>query len=65
MVDEDAGWLGIDLGTQSVRALLVTADGTVLGSGSAPLTGRPPRESRPTSSAPQTRMPKATQSATV
>ncbi|MER6715711.1 MULTISPECIES: FGGY family carbohydrate kinase [unclassified Streptomyces] len=40
MVDEDAGWLGIDLGTQSVRALLVTADGTVLGSGSAPLTGR-------------------------
>lgn len=40
MVDEGAGWLGIDLGTQSVRALLVTADGTVLGSGSAPLTGR-------------------------
>ncbi|MFC8344678.1 FGGY-family carbohydrate kinase [Streptomyces sp. NPDC057280] len=33
-------WLGIDLGTQSVRALLVTADGTVLGSGSAPLRGR-------------------------
>ncbi|MEV7065986.1 FGGY family carbohydrate kinase [Streptomyces collinus] len=44
MVDEGAGegaaWLGIDLGTQSVRVLLVTADGTVLGSGSAPLTGR-------------------------
>ncbi|MFI0138513.1 FGGY-family carbohydrate kinase [Streptomyces luteogriseus] len=40
MVDEDEGWLGIDLGTQSVRVLLVTADGTVLGSGSAPLTGR-------------------------
>ncbi|MER7898389.1 FGGY family carbohydrate kinase [Streptomyces sp. NPDC096046] len=40
MVDEGAGWLGVDLGTQSVRALLVTADGTVLGSGSAPLTGR-------------------------
>ncbi|MET9392243.1 FGGY-family carbohydrate kinase [Streptomyces sp. NPDC006624] len=40
MTDQDAGWLGIDLGTQSVRALLVTADGTVLGSGSAPLTGR-------------------------
>ncbi|PPS74567.1 MULTISPECIES: FGGY-family carbohydrate kinase [Streptomyces] len=38
--DEGAGWLGIDLGTQSVRVLLVTADGTVLGSGSAPLTGR-------------------------
>ncbi|MFJ4279100.1 FGGY-family carbohydrate kinase [Streptomyces massasporeus] len=40
MVDEDAGWLGIDLGTQSVRVLLVTADGQVRGSGSAPLTGR-------------------------
>ncbi|MFJ5266125.1 FGGY-family carbohydrate kinase [Streptomyces sp. NPDC088387] len=32
-------WLGIDLGTQGVRALLVTRDGTVLGSGTAPLTG--------------------------
>ncbi|MGI5369970.1 FGGY-family carbohydrate kinase [Streptomyces iakyrus] len=44
MVDEgageDAAWLGVDLGTQSVRVLLVTGDGTVLGSGSAPLTGR-------------------------
>ncbi|MFF4687335.1 FGGY-family carbohydrate kinase [Streptomyces sp. NPDC001307] len=30
-------WLGIDLGTQGVRALLVTADGTVLGSGAVPL----------------------------
>lgn len=30
-------WLGIDLGTQGVRALLVTADGGVLGSGAAPL----------------------------
>ncbi|CAM5705296.1 FGGY-family carbohydrate kinase [Streptomyces purpurascens] len=44
MVDEGAGegagWLGVDLGTQSVRVLLVTADGTVLGSGSAPLAGR-------------------------
>ncbi|MFF7162928.1 FGGY-family carbohydrate kinase [Streptomyces sp. NPDC008086] len=38
-VDGDA-WLGIDLGTQSVRVLLVTGDGTVLGSGSAPLGGR-------------------------
>ncbi len=37
---EAEAWLGIDLGTQSVRALLVTADGTVLGGGSAPLTGR-------------------------
>jgi sugar (pentulose or hexulose) kinase len=40
MADEGAGWLGVDLGTQSVRVLLVTADGRVLGSGSAPLTGR-------------------------
>ncbi|WP_033285857.1 FGGY-family carbohydrate kinase [Streptomyces sp. NRRL F-525] len=37
---EAEAWLGIDLGTQSVRALLVTADGRVLGSGTAPLTGR-------------------------
>ncbi|MCI3269615.1 FGGY-family carbohydrate kinase [Streptomyces cylindrosporus] len=40
MPDELETYLGIDLGTQSVRALLVTADGTVLGRGSAPLTGR-------------------------
>ncbi|MDN3022880.1 FGGY-family carbohydrate kinase [Streptomyces sp. S.PB5] len=33
-------WLGIDLGTQSVRALVVSADGRVLGSGTAPLSGR-------------------------
>ncbi|MFF1279266.1 FGGY-family carbohydrate kinase [Streptomyces sp. NPDC058299] len=32
-----SAWLGIDLGTQGVRALLVTADGRVLGTGSAPL----------------------------
>ncbi|WP_416961174.1 FGGY-family carbohydrate kinase [Streptomyces sp. Agncl-13] len=39
MFEDDAeAWLGIDLGTQSVRALLVTADGTVLGAGTAPLT---------------------------
>ncbi|MFF1956823.1 FGGY-family carbohydrate kinase [Streptomyces sp. NPDC058220] len=31
--------MGIDLGTQSVRALAVTDDGRVLGRGSAPLTG--------------------------
>lgn len=37
---EADAWLGIDLGTQSVRALLVTGDGTVLGGGTAPLTGR-------------------------
>ncbi|MGW7382622.1 FGGY-family carbohydrate kinase [Streptomyces sp. NPDC054794] len=40
MVSEGAAWLGIDLGTQGVRALLVTVDGRVLGSGSAPLSGR-------------------------
>jgi sugar (pentulose or hexulose) kinase len=40
MADEDEAWLGIDLGTQGARALLVTADGTVLGAGSAPLAGR-------------------------
>ncbi|MFE6131153.1 FGGY-family carbohydrate kinase [Streptomyces sp. NPDC056437] len=33
-------WMGIDLGTQSVRAVVATDDGAVLGSGSAPLTGR-------------------------
>lgn len=31
-------WVGIDLGTQSVRALAVTGDGQVAGMGSAPLT---------------------------
>ena len=30
-------WLGIDLGTQGVRAVLVDGAGTLLGSGSAPL----------------------------
>jgi sugar (pentulose or hexulose) kinase len=41
MTDEnETVWLGIDLGTQSVRALAVTADGTVRGRGSAPLGGR-------------------------
>ncbi|MFJ4923825.1 FGGY-family carbohydrate kinase [Streptomyces sp. NPDC088725] len=33
-------WMGVDLGTQSVRAVAVTGGGQVLGSGSAPLTGR-------------------------
>ncbi|GLY79158.1 FGGY-family carbohydrate kinase [Actinoallomurus iriomotensis] len=33
-------WLGIDLGTQSVRALAVTASGAVVGRGTHPLTGR-------------------------
>ncbi|GLF93686.1 carbohydrate kinase [Streptomyces yaizuensis] len=32
--------MGIDLGTQSVRALLAAADGTITGGGSAPLAGR-------------------------
>ncbi|MFF4796810.1 FGGY-family carbohydrate kinase [Streptomyces sp. NPDC001351] len=36
---EGEAWLGIDLGTQSVRVLLAAADGTVLGAGSAPLAG--------------------------
>lgn len=41
MTDEnETVWLGIDLGTQSVRALAVTAGGTVRGRGSAPLGGR-------------------------
>lgn len=31
-------WIGIDLGTQSVRALAVAGDGRVLGTGSRPLT---------------------------
>ena len=39
MVTADV-WVGLDLGTQSVRALAVTADGTVAGSGSRPLQGR-------------------------
>jgi sugar (pentulose or hexulose) kinase len=36
----DEVWIGVDLGTQSVRALAVTGDGTVLGSGAVPVTGR-------------------------
>ncbi|MFE9605346.1 FGGY-family carbohydrate kinase [Streptomyces hokutonensis] len=41
MFDGDGGaWLGIDLGTQSVRAMVVSADGAVLGAGTAPLAGR-------------------------
>ena len=31
------GWMGVDLGTQSVRAVLAAEDGTVLGTGAAPL----------------------------
>jgi sugar (pentulose or hexulose) kinase len=33
-------WLGIDVGTQGVRVMVVTSDGSILGSGSAPLTSR-------------------------
>ncbi|GGJ89692.1 carbohydrate kinase [Streptomyces camponoticapitis] len=32
-------WMGVDLGTQSVRAVLVDDDGAMLGSGAAPLGG--------------------------
>ncbi|MFI1012976.1 FGGY-family carbohydrate kinase [Streptomyces sp. NPDC020965] len=43
-------WMGIDLGTQGVRAVVVTDDGEILGSGAAPLTGLrdgPRHEQRP------------------
>ena len=33
-------WLGLDVGTQSARALAVTADGEVVGAGMRPLTSR-------------------------
>lgn len=33
-------WLGIDLGTQSVRAVLMDSDGRMVGSGAAPLTSQ-------------------------
>lgn len=36
----ELAWVGIDLGTQSVRALAVAADGAVLGAGTCPLTSR-------------------------
>jgi sugar (pentulose or hexulose) kinase len=39
MVEKNEAWLGVDLGTQSVRVLAVTGDGTVLGRGAAPLGG--------------------------
>jgi D-ribulokinase len=35
----DAVWVGVDIGTQGVRALAVTADGGVAGRGTATLTG--------------------------
>jgi len=38
--EEEPLWVGFDLGTQSVRALVVSASGGVVGSGSRPLDGR-------------------------
>ena len=38
--EEEAVWVGFDLGTQGVRALVVSASGRVVGSGSRPLTSR-------------------------
>ncbi|HEX6075678.1 MAG TPA: FGGY-family carbohydrate kinase [Micromonosporaceae bacterium] len=38
--DPSRGWLGVDLGTQSVRAMLVGDDGAVLGAGTRPLASR-------------------------
>lgn len=41
VVDRGTGvWLGLDLGTQSARALAVTASGEVVGAGTQPLTSR-------------------------
>ncbi|MFC4908237.1 FGGY-family carbohydrate kinase [Actinomadura gamaensis] len=37
---DEAVWVGVDLGTQSVRAVAVTAGGEVRGAGGHPLTGR-------------------------
>jgi len=39
-----AVWVGVDLGTQSVRALVVADDGEIAGSGSCPLASRRERE---------------------
>jgi len=38
--EQEDVWIGLDVGTQSVRALAVTAAGRVAGSGSAPLRSR-------------------------
>ncbi|MCA1678261.1 MAG: carbohydrate kinase, partial [Actinobacteria bacterium] len=37
---QDDIWLGLDVGTQSVRAVALTATGAVAGSGAAPLSSR-------------------------
>ena len=36
----DAIWVGVDIGTQSVRTLAVDPDGATIGAGSHPLTSR-------------------------
>jgi D-ribulokinase len=38
--EEESCWLGVDLGTQSVRALAVSGTGLIVGQGSHPLTTR-------------------------
>src|SRR4051812_38161901 len=40
MAAADDIWLGLDLGTQSARAIAVSAEGTVLAGASRPLTSR-------------------------
>ena len=40
MPETDRTWVGVDLGTQSVRALAVADDGTVLAAASRPLRSR-------------------------
>ncbi|TMR07467.1 carbohydrate kinase [Actinomadura soli] len=40
MPGAEAVWVGVDLGTQGARALVVTASGDVVGSGARKLTGR-------------------------
>ncbi|MEV0406995.1 FGGY family carbohydrate kinase [Actinoallomurus sp. NPDC050550] len=40
MNGHDEVWLGIDLGTQSVRVVAATASGRIAGAGAEPLTGR-------------------------
>ncbi|HVL30897.1 MAG TPA: FGGY family carbohydrate kinase [Solirubrobacteraceae bacterium] len=40
MSDADRVWVGLDLGTQSARAVAVSGDGSVAGSASRPLAGR-------------------------
>jgi len=39
-IEDEPLWMGLDLGTQSVRALVVAGDGRVAGSGSHPLESR-------------------------